>query len=213
MKDNKILKVSKIVGLTIFYIIIAFLFLFSVSTLARKSNDQVPNLFGLGYLAVESDSMVGDNKDSFDKGDLIFVRVLSKKDKDNLDITTLYNAGDPNKSKIVTFYDRQIDALNTHRVVGVEANRLITQGDNVDEVDSIRITANDIVGIYNGKIPNVGSAISFMLTPVGFGIIVVLPFVLLLLYHGIMIAKNVFIVREDKLREELKRELAKEKDE
>lgn len=213
MKDNKILKVSKIVGLTIFYIIIAFLFLFSVSTLARKSNDQVPNLFGLGYLAVESDSMVGDNKDSFDKGDLIFVRVLSKKDKDNLDITTLYNAGDPNKSKIVTFYDRQIDALNTHRVVGVEGNRLITQGDNVDEVDSIRITANDIVGIYNGKIPNVGSAISFMLTPVGFGIIVVLPFVLLLLYHGIMIAKNVFIVREDKLREELKRELAKEKDE
>lgn len=213
MKDNKILKVSKIVGLTIFYIIIAFLFLFSVSTLARKSNDQVPNLFGLGYLAVESDSMVGDNKDSFDKGDLIFVRVLSKKDKDNLDITTLYNAGDPNKSKIVTFYDRQIDALNTHRVVGVEGNRLITQGDNVDEVDSVRITANDIVGIYNGKIPNVGSAISFMLTPVGFGIIVVLPFVLLLLYHGIMIAKNVFIVREDKLREELKRELAKEKDE
>lgn len=213
MKDNKVFKVSKIVGLTIFYIIIAFLFLFSVSTLARKSNDQVPNLFGLGYLAVESDSMAGDNKNSFDKGDLIFVKVLSKKDQDDLDITTLYNATDPNKSKIVTFYDRQINALNTHRVVGVDGNRLITQGDNADEADSIRITANDVVGVYSGKISNVGSVISFMLTPLGFGLIVVLPFVLLLIYNGIMIAKNVFKAREDKLREELKRELAKEKEE
>ena len=52
-----------------------------------------------------------------------------------------------------------------------------------------------------------------MLTPLGFGLIVVLPFVLLLIYNGIMIAKNVFKAREDKLREELKRELAKEKEE
>lgn len=206
MKNIIVLKILKNVGITLFYIIIVFLFLFSISTLSRKSNDQVNNLFGIGFLAVETDSMAGDNNDSFNKGDLIFVKVLSDKDRDNLDINTLVNAEQPTEGKIVTFYDRSIGtngALNTHRVIGVENNRLITQGDNVDAADSVRVNQDAIIAVYMGKLPKAGSLVSFMLTPLGFGLLVVLPFLLLLVYHGIMLTKHIFIIRENKLRAEL----------
>ena len=96
--------VLKIAGNVLFYTVIVFLLLFSISNLSVKSNKDIANVLGRGFLPVISDSMEGNNRDSFDKGALVFVRLLSAEDKQNL------NIGD-----IVTFYDLNLVALNTHR--------------------------------------------------------------------------------------------------
>ncbi len=215
-KTNKTLNVFKIIGLVIFYTIILSLLLFSISTLAKKSEDQVPNLFGLGFLTVESDSMEGTEKDSLFVGDLIFVKVLSKKDQENLDLQDLADKG-----AIVTFFDRDPDVrkLVTHRAIRVnEEGLLVTQGDRPDtDEDSVKRGGTEIVALYMGRIGGFGKVIAFMQKPVGFGVVVVLPMALLLVYQGIILTRNVFKLREDKLKQQLEvekeaLELEKEKE-
>ena len=64
----------------VFYILILLVLLFSISNIrAKNKNDQIPNIFGKGYLNVLSDSMTGDNKDSFNTGDMIIVKIANKK--------------------------------------------------------------------------------------------------------------------------------------
>ena len=71
----------------IFYIFIALLLLFSISTLRENKdtdNPQIPNIFGIGFLNVhpQADSMEGDNKEtSIYRGDLIFVKTLTLEEK------------------------------------------------------------------------------------------------------------------------------------
>lgn len=213
------LKITKIVFLSLFYILIAFLLMFAIATLSRRKDDQVPNLFGKGFLAVDSraDSMTGNNKDSFKPGDLIFVNVLSKKDQENLDLEKLYN-----DSAVISFYDRSIRAINTHRVVeyGVsESGReyIRTQGDKEGlPMDNIYLEKEDVIAIYSGKLVGFGKPVNFMQTPMGFAVLVVLPMLVLLVYQAVVLMVNVFKVREDKLKEavsvdqELERERLKQ---
>ncbi|NLB85199.1 MAG: hypothetical protein GX794_03680 [Acholeplasmataceae bacterium] len=203
-KTNQTLKVFKIIGLVVFYTIILTLLLFAISTLAQKSEDQVPNLFGLGYLTVESNSMEGTEEDSLFVGDLIFVKVLSKKEKEDLDLQDLVDKG-----AIVTFFDRDPDVRKrvTHRAIGLtEDGLLITKGDNPNTnptEDAVKRGGTEIIAIYKGRIAGLGKVINFMQSPVGFGVVVVLPMALLLIFQGITLTKNIFKLREDKLKQQL----------
>ncbi len=114
-KKNIVLKVVKICATTVFYLIILFIFLVSIANInAGKSTDSMPNIFGRGYLSVQSDSMNGSQKDSFKVNDMIVVKALnndSKREKAAKDL----KIGD-----VVTFYDKNLTStkkLNTHRVV------------------------------------------------------------------------------------------------
>lgn len=188
--------------LGIYYVIIAFLLLFSIATLSVKRVDNIPNIFGFGFLAVnpQADSMVGDNKDSFNPGSLVFVKVLSEKEKAELDMDKLYE-----DRAVVSFYDTQIRAINTHRVVEkatIQGETTVrTQGDNEAEIDNPYLQNGDIIAIYRGKIAGVGNVITFMQTPLGFGLVVVLPTLLLLFVQGYILIKNIFVVKEKKLQE------------
>ena len=158
-KSNKGLKKGiKIALLSIFYLIIGLLLLFSVATLSVKTVKDIPNLFGKGFLAVheQADSMVGDNKDSFNPGDLVFVNVLSEKQKQELDLQKLKDEG-----AVISFYDHNIKRINTHRVIDYNETKgtLTTQGDNVDEPDIVPVYRSDIVGIYIGKAKSLGKPI------------------------------------------------------
>lgn len=112
----------------IFYAIILLVLLFSISNIrAKNEKDRIPNIFGIGYLNVLSDSMEGNYEDSFKAGDMIIVKTASEDRIANLKV------GD-----IVTFYDNNLaantgvsTALNTHRIVYIdkEANLFYTVGD------------------------------------------------------------------------------------
>ena len=114
---QKIIFGFKLAGNVIFYSLIVLILLFSIGNIrAKNHNDRIPNVLGRGFLTVQSNSMEGNNKDSFDKGDLIIVDIANEKEIDNIVV------GD-----VITFIDMEISGtvqgagarLNTHRVVYV----------------------------------------------------------------------------------------------
>lgn len=112
----------KIAGNIIFYLIIIALLLFSIMNInAGSKNGGFPNIFGKGFLSVQSDSMTRSGTlpseydsyeiQGFTKGDLLYVSVINNK-----------NINDLKKGDVVTFYDSTIEALNTHRIVYITYN-------------------------------------------------------------------------------------------
>ncbi|MDY0210035.1 MAG: signal peptidase I [Acholeplasma sp.] len=199
--SNKgLIKTLKIVGNVLFYFVIVFLLFFSIANLQVKSNKDVANVFKRGFMPVLSDSMEGDENDSFNKGDLLFVRILSDKQKESL-----------KKDDIITFYDLSISALNTHRVKEVTPTYVITQGDKaalsaeyiVGEDNSGKdyqiVSYDNIKAIQTGTVPSLGSAVNYLQTPVGFALFIILPVVILLGYQGFVLTKTLLAVNKEKL--------------
>lgn len=114
-KQSPVLKGFKIAGTVIFYLIILFIFLVSIANIrAGKSEDKMPNIFGRGYLTVQSNSMEGSQSDSFKTNDMVVVNALTS-EKSRVKAASKLEVGD-----IVTFYDQKLSStkkLNTHRVV------------------------------------------------------------------------------------------------
>ena len=115
VKQIDVLKILKIVGSVIFYLIIFFIFLVSIANIrAGKKEDAMPNIFGRGYLTVASNSMEGSQSDSFNQNDMIVVKNLST-DKSRESASKNLKVGD-----IITFYDKSLQTnkkLNSHRIV------------------------------------------------------------------------------------------------
>ena len=197
---SNIKNVLKIVGNVLFYTLIVLLLLFSISNLSVKTNKDIANVLGRGFLPVISDSMEGNKSDSFDKGSLVLVKLLSDSQKDDLEV------GD-----IVTFYDLNLAALNTHRVVHITPSYVVTQGDKAalsaayvvggdnTGVQYEIVTYDNIKAIRTGDIAGVGSAISYLQTAVGFALFVILPVVLLLAYQGYVLTKTLLAVNREKI--------------
>lgn len=126
-KKNTPLFILKIVGNVLFYAVIITLLLFSIMNInAGSKNGGFPNIFGRGFLSVQSDSMTRTKNNSklpssyneysvqeFRKGDLLLVKVVNSKNINNLKV------GD-----VITFYDLSINNLNSHRIVNLEKNTL-----------------------------------------------------------------------------------------
>ena len=128
----------KIAGNIVFYAIILALLLFSIMNInAGSSNGGFPNIFGHGFLSVQSNSMTRTGTlelpdeyknykiGEFDKGDLLYASVVTKDE----DIRKL-KVGD-----VITFYDSTIENLNSHRIVYIaynadgSMNSITVQGD------------------------------------------------------------------------------------
>lgn len=214
----------------IFYILILLVLLFSISNIrARNKNDQIPNVFGNGYMNVLSDSMVGDKEDSFNVGDMIIVKIANDKKISKL------KAGD-----VVTFYDSNLaankgagTALNTHRIIYIGKNSegntvYYTMGDKVaaflnfdykklegmnDEQVKIELdrldhsqyqvfSASAIRGIYSGKWSGFGKTLQAINNH--FVLIIIVPVAILLVVEVGILILNIMRAREEKLKLELK---------
>lgn len=231
-QDKKALvkKILVIVGNVVFYAIIIVLFLFSLMNInAGNGSQNFPNLFGKGMLSVESNSMerneggyhpaewdtygIGEIK----KGDLVYDDVF------NGDINSL-KIGD-----IITFYDSVIDALNTHRIVYINAenNYVITQGDYVitqyasdshyydatwtDVAKNDMLTSdhsfaqivqkNDIKGVVTGVNPGAGSVLSNIRQNWLFYFVI--PIAVILLIEIVFVVKNFLDLRHEKNKADL----------
>lgn len=132
---EKVVSILKLIGNIVFYVVIIGLLLFSIMNInAGSKNGGFPNIFGKGFLAVQTDSMTrdGDRLDElyadfeireFSRGDLLYANVVNEKNINDLKV------GD-----VVTFFDSSINALNTHRIVIVDiedgkVTRVVLQGD------------------------------------------------------------------------------------
>lgn len=87
-----------------------------------------------------------------------------------------YHVGD-----VVAYRSQSLaGAVVIHRIIGIDAGRFVTQGDNNDFIDEYRPIAPDVLGEQRLRVPRAAWAIDIFRTPIGFGSIVVLGGLLLL---------------------------------
>lgn len=211
----------------VFYLLILLVLLFSISNIrAKNKNDQIPNIFGKGYLNVLSDSMTGDNEGSFNTGDMIIVKIANKKNISKLEV-----------GNIVTFYDYRLasnkgagSALDTHRIVYIDKTNndsyvYYTVGDKIAKqlnFDASKLNADnyltilnslgsnnyqafgstEIRGIYSGKWSGFGKTIQAINNH--FIAIIIVPVAILLVFEIGVLVLNIMRAREEKLKLEMK---------
>lgn len=195
-KNKSIFRILNI----LFYTIIIVLVLFSIANIQIKRENDIANIFGIGFLAVQSDSMEGNQQNSFNQGDLIFVKLLDDESKSSLKI------GD-----VVTFYDMSIREFNTHRIVDIdhEIGAVITKGDKATANDTPMLI-NSILATHTMTIPNLGNAIDYIQSPVGFLLFVILPVFILFVFEGIGLVKNIMVMNREKYEEEFKEKVSEQ---
>lgn len=241
IKENKALKITKLVVNIVFYVLIFVLLLFSIANLNKKDNTEVPNLFGTGFTTVESDSMDstitdenGDKvlkfEDSFTKEDIVFLKVVNDRNREK-------KLEDLEIGNIIAFKylpeGSNQYVLNTHRIVDIKEDAsgekyYITQGDHValndhykydpnsDSNDPTKyevVNANDIRGIYSGKWTGAGATFKFIQEPTGFLLCVVLPVAAFFIYELVVLLISVFKIKQHKNSEKHEEEMAKIKEE
>jgi len=72
--------------------------------------------------------------------------------------------------------------LVIHRVIEVEDRYLQTKGDAVEDPDPWEVSLADVEGVFVFKVPYLGFLSSFVRTSFGWGVLVILPAVLLIGY-------------------------------
>jgi len=194
----------------IFYGFILLLLIFAIANIKVKTNADIPNFLGKGFLSVQSESMNGDEADSFKQGDLIFVNMLSDKEIDNLQL------GD-----IITYYDANLRALNTHRIVEIGDNYFITQGDKVamdpnrvydpekavnDESAYEIISKTEAIGKHTSTWSNTGKTLDYLQSPTGFALFIILPTMLILIFEAVMLVRNIIKYNHTKMEEKYRNE-------
>ncbi len=197
-------KAFKISSNILFYTIIVLLMLFALANIKVKKENNIANIFGYGFLSVQSNSMYGDLDDSFEKGDMIFVRMLDEESRNTLQI------GD-----IVTYYDMSIRAFNTHRIIEINQMEafVITQADynpvtsqpntNPDQP----IEFDQVISKYSSRTPKLGLVLDYMQSPSGFALTVILPVVLILAFEGFVMFRNIMLINKEKIETKYKEDL------
>lgn len=223
-EKNKTLikKILVIAGNVVFYAVVILLFLFSLMNInAGNGSENFPNLFGKGFLSVESNSMERKENgyhpeewkdyyiEDIQKGDLVYADVF------NGDLSTL-KVGD-----VITFYDGALKALNTHRIVYIGETYVITQGDYIitqSQTDSYYyrdsdsaakkndltsdhnvaqiVETGDIKGVVTGVKRGAGSVLSNIRQNWLFYFVI--PVAVILLFEIFLVVKNILDLRHEK---------------
>ena len=167
------MKKAKKIANCVVNVLICLIFVISIFVIIANSSIEetgVPSLFGYTIASVQSDSMTG----TFDKGDVVIGKLA--------DDTTVINVDD-----IVSFWDVKdgVKFVNTHRVVDVyeigDVKYYITKGDKDGlGIDPYEKTQENIIAVYQGNVPLLGSFLDFLKTTLGFILIIVLPFLLVI---------------------------------
>lgn len=206
MSMRRLTSIVKVVLNVVFYTVIVTLILFSVANMQLKRQDDIANLFGHGFVSVLTDSMAGDQPDSFTSNDLIFVRLLDDDSRKEL------KEGD-----IITYFVLKIDSLpgkpsgfithRIHRIFELQGQTFIqTQGDAPNAPLDNPIHISEALSVYTGQWKNVGHVLKQLQTPNGFALFVILPVAIFLVVEIIFLTRTILNVSNQKNREKLELE-------
>lgn len=204
-------RVANIVIKCIVALLIAFAVFMMVFTIVTVStvNKNERSLFGYRFYIVLSDSMSESEKNKdldvhFDAGDII----IAKKVED----PTALQPGE-----IISFISQNTDdsygQTVTHMIDSVVTRngQLIgykTFGTNTGAIDETMVEPEFVLGTYAGKLPKVGSFFQYTKTTVGYILLILIPFVLLITYNIVN-----FVLLFRRYRGEQKAILQRERDE
>ncbi len=136
------------------------------------NKDVVPSIGVYSPMIVLTDSMVGKEEDSFNGGDLIFIKTIKAEEVKVRDVISFF---DPqgNGTSVVTH--RVIDVINEDGALSFR-----TKGDANPSEDKATVPAEKFIGIYTGfRIPSAGRVAMFMQTTWGFVTCVFVPVLLI----------------------------------
>ena len=167
-KSNKFLT---LLG-TVLCIILVPILVINCTLIAKSflNKDEVPSIGGTFPLIVLTDSMYPE----IESGDLI---ICHQEEAEDIQV-----------NDIIAFFDPQGNgsSIVTHRVLEVtqENGELAfkTKGDANNTEDKSLVPANNLVGVYQTRIPGLGNVAIFMQSSTGLIVCVVLPIILLVGY-------------------------------
>ena len=152
-----------------------------------------PSIFGVTPMVVQSGSMSGDAEDHIEVGDLIFT---VKPDTVELQV------GD-----IVSYMEGNIAV--THRIIDIRTDSngkrsFITKGD-ANNTEDPAIGADEIFGIYKGRVAKLGDFAMFLQRPLGMAVFIGIPVCAFIVYD--IIRRQRSSGRANRENEELRAEL------
>ena len=148
----------------------------SVTTFDRTDR----NLFGYKAFIVLSDSMSATD---FSAGDIVISKAVDPSTLKEGDIVSYISQNQSNYGETVTHKIRKL-TTNDKGEKG-----FITYGTTTDADDEIVVTYPYILGQYQGSIPKVGTFFHFLKSAPGYVCCILIPFLLLIGYHGIHCVK------------------------
>lgn len=185
--------VEKIVSIIILIVLLPVLFVNSVIIIDSFVHpDEIPSFFGWKPFIVLSGSM----ETEIFAGDLAVVKEVDPEIIKENDIIAFKHGG------IVT----------THRVVRITeedgVTKYITKGDNNNVEDSGFVLQEQVEGIYQFKMDNLGNLAMFVQTPIGMMVCLSIPLALLLLIQLVESNNSKKYIKEKQSKEkELKEEI------
>lgn len=180
MTDKKIKQqILTVVGIALCVILIPMLII--NCTLLIKgwtNNNKVPSVFGYSPMIVLTDSMAGSNNDSFNGGDLIFIKTVEAEEVKKGDVISFF---DPTGNGSTITSHRVVDVINENGKISFK-----TKGDNNNTEDKLPVPSENLVGAYTGfRIAGAGNIAMFMQTPWGLVICVIVPIILLIAWDAV----------------------------
>lgn len=127
------------------------LLFFAILTIGLVGNmsskfDSIYNLIKFKSYVIVSNSM----QPTIDPGDVIFIKKVNVNDLEVGDVVTFQKEG----------------FIATHRIIEIQEDKIITQGDNNNLKDD-PLDKSSIIGQYMFRIPKVGYFYSFVGSPIG----------------------------------------------
>ncbi|MBR5156630.1 MAG: signal peptidase I [Clostridia bacterium] len=163
---------------TIFAVAVAMMIFTIISVNTFDQNNR--NLFGFKAFTVRTDSMSATD---FDAGDIVFTKNVAPATLKEGDIIAFISQSDEYYGETITHKIRQ----KTTTATGEPA--FITYGTTTGVDDEVPVEYSFILGKYVAKLPNVGAFFLFLKEPIGYFLCIFIPFLLLILYQGLMCIK------------------------
>lgn len=133
--------------------------------------EKPPSVLGISPMVVLSGSMSGQAEDHIEVGDLIFVGKAEAEELEVGDIIAYMNGG----------------SAVTHRITAIETEEdggllFTTKGDANEIADTQPVTEEQLVGIYQGRIPKAGDFALFLQQPLGMLLFIGVPLLAFIIY-------------------------------
>ena len=167
-------KILTIIG-TILCIILTPILIINCTLIVKSytNTEEVPSVGGYLPLIVLTDSMYP----KIHSGDLIICHTLEAEEVEEGDVIAFFDPAG-NGTSIVTH--RVMEIMNEGGELSFK-----TKGDANNVEDSMAVPADNLVAIYQKRIPGAGNIAMFMQTTTGLIVCVVLPIILLVAYDFI----------------------------
>ena len=170
--------VKNVLVWSIFVVAVAMMIftIVSVNTFDQNNRD----LFGFKAFTVKTDSMSATD---FSAGDIVFTKDVDPDTLEEGDIIAFVSQSEEYYGETITHKIRQKIVTEDGRPA------FITYGTTTGVDDEIPVEYSLVLGKYIAKIPNVGAFFLFLKEPIGYFICIFIPFLLLILYQGLMCIK------------------------